>query len=420
MTIKTLNKPFYYLLGTQTASNMADILYSMALTVMVLNQTNSLISATLVPLIRGAMGMLSGAVAPLLMNRVRLPRLLFFSQLGQFVVFGLLVIYLWITGDSAKLLMILLLVAGLSFLDGWTTPTRNALVPRLIASDAGLLKANGLLSVSDQIVQFAGWGLSGIVVVLIGTDFTLMTASLIYGLAAILTLRIQEPSTHVREIGDEESQSTSQWKVMLEGWQLIWRVPRLRVLTFMDVSDMVANSVWAGAFLLAYVHEVLGRGTEWWGYLNATFFSGAVLGGIIVVSLVQRLSSSIYPFMLVGMIGYSLFIYLFAFNQSPWLALLFVILCGPFAELAMVSRRTLLQRSVEKRLLPQVFAAQGVLLNLFFCLSLLGMAWIAETFGIVRLFMFAACLTSITFLIALFNYRVFRQSDAEEKSGQNV
>lgn len=418
MKTRTLNKPFYYLLGTQTASNMADILYSMALTVMVLNQTNSLISATLVPLIRGAMGMVSGTVAPLLMNRVKLPRLLFFSQLGQFVVFVLLVIYLWITGESGKLATVLLFVAGMSFLDGWTTPARNALVPRLIASDAGLLKANGLLSVSDQIVQFAGWGLSGIVVVLIGTDNTLLTASVVYGLAAFLTLRILEPSAMAR--GGDRPRAASQWKELLEGWQLIWRVPKLRVLTFMDVSDMVANSVWAGAFLLAYVQEVLGRGTEWWGYINAAYFSGAVLGGIIVVSLVQRLSSRIYPYMLAGMIGYSFFIYLFAFNQSPWLALLFIILCGPFAELAMVSRKTLLQRSVDKRLLLPVFSAQGVLLNLFFCLSLLGMAWIAETFGIVRLFMFAACLTTVTFVIGLFSYKVFHRSDPNEKPSRSA
>ncbi|GBG11450.1 putative MFS transporter [Paenibacillus agaridevorans] len=80
---------------------MADILYTMALTVMVLNQTDSLISATLVPLIRGAMGMISGSVASLLMARIKLTRLLFVSQLGQFVVFSLLVLYLWNRGDSS-------------------------------------------------------------------------------------------------------------------------------------------------------------------------------------------------------------------------------------------------------------------------------------------------------------------------------
>ncbi|QNK55995.1 MFS transporter [Paenibacillus sp. PAMC21692] len=413
MAKTALNRSFYYLLGTQTSSNMADILYTMALTVMVLNQTDSLISATLVPLIRGAMGMISGSVAPLLMARFKLTRLLFVSQLGQFVVFSLLVLYLWNRGDSSVLLPVLLLVSVLSFLDGWTTPSRNSLVPRLVGLDSELLKANGMLSVSDQIVQFAGWGLSGVVVVLIGTSNTMLAAAVIYGLAASLTLRIHEPAVEIN--GGEKSPARSNRNILIEGWQLIWRVPRLRVLTFMDVSDMIANSVWAGAFLLVYVQQVLKRGDEWWGFINAAYFSGTLLGGIIVVSMVEKLSRRIYSYMLVGMIGYSLFIYLFAFNQSPWLALLFVVLCGPFAELAMVSRKTLLQRSLDKARLPQLFSAQNVLLNLFFCLSLLGMAWIAETFGIVPLFVFAACLTSVTVVIGLLNYKVFHLA---EEAGQ--
>lgn len=54
-----------------------------------------------------AMGMISGSVAPLLMARIKLTRLLFVSQLGQFVVFSLLVLYLWNRGDSSVLLQLL-------------------------------------------------------------------------------------------------------------------------------------------------------------------------------------------------------------------------------------------------------------------------------------------------------------------------
>lgn len=44
-----LTRPFYYLWTTQTAANAADVLYIMALTVMVLDRTNSLVSAALYP-----------------------------------------------------------------------------------------------------------------------------------------------------------------------------------------------------------------------------------------------------------------------------------------------------------------------------------------------------------------------------------
>lgn len=64
MTKPLLRKPFYFLWGTQTAANAADVLYIVALTVLVLNQTDSLISATFVPLFRAASQMISGYRPP--------------------------------------------------------------------------------------------------------------------------------------------------------------------------------------------------------------------------------------------------------------------------------------------------------------------------------------------------------------------
>lgn len=153
-----LTRPFYFLWTTQTAANAADVLYIMALTVLVLNQTESLISAAFMPLMRSGAQMLSGLIAPLLLNRFKLPSLLLLSQTGQFLLFVGLAVYLQLTGKDAVFVLVFALVFAMSFLDGWTVPARNALVPRLVAHEQGLLKANSLISVSDQVVQFAGWG----------------------------------------------------------------------------------------------------------------------------------------------------------------------------------------------------------------------------------------------------------------------
>lgn len=66
-------------------------------------------------------------------------------------------------------MIVFALVTAMSFLDGWTTPARNALIPRL-ASGEGLMRANSLVSVSDQTVQLAGWGLSGVLVAMLGSE----------------------------------------------------------------------------------------------------------------------------------------------------------------------------------------------------------------------------------------------------------
>ncbi|WP_254790325.1 hypothetical protein [Paenibacillus sp. OK003] len=71
------------------------------------------------------------------------------SQAGQFLLFACLAFYLQLNGEAASLVLVFSLVFVMSFLDGWTTLARNALIPRLVTHEQGLLKANGLISVSD-------------------------------------------------------------------------------------------------------------------------------------------------------------------------------------------------------------------------------------------------------------------------------
>lgn len=429
MTKPLLRKPFYYLWGTQTAANAADVLYIVALTVLVLNQTDSLISATFVPLFRAASQMISGFIAPLLIDRFRLPSLLLMSQTGQFLFFTTLAVYLGVSGDGASLAVIFPLVFLMSFLDGWTVPVRNALVPRLVNADAGLLKANGYISVSDQVVQFAGWGLGGLVVALIGSGPTLLFTMIIYGVAAVLTLWVKEPVNDSQgeasaekvsqreEAGQPAPGERTKWSTLLEGWTMIWRMPKLRVLTFMDVIDMLGGSVWVGAFMLAFVQQVLQQGEEWWGFLNAGYFAGTVAGGVLVIALVKRINAYLFPAMLFGMIVYSVLTLFYAFNTQPYSALGLVLVYGPFVQLTVVTRRTLIQRSVDKMGLPKVMAAQAALLHFIFCISLLVMAWIAETFGIVNLYLFASGLTCLAALTGV----VFRKTfSPHPNSGEGV
>lgn len=415
MKSSILTRPFYYLWTTQTAANAADVLYIMALTVLVLDRTDSLVSAALMPLMRSGAQMLSGLIAPLLIKRFKLTSLLLLSQTGQFLLFIALALYLQLNGNNASLIIVFALVFVMSFLDGWTVPARNALIPRLVSQEQGLLKANGLISVSDQVVQFAGWGLSGMIVAVMGASPTLLLTAVIYGLAAAFTLGVREPGDTIPEHqqtnaspDEQAASSASNWHTLTEGWTMIWRMPRLRLLTFMDIIDMLGGSVWVGAFTLAFVQAALGQGEEWWGFINAAYFAGTVSGGLLVLALARTIGSRYLSAMLIGMAGYGILTALYALNTEPVLALILVLLMGPFAELSIINRRTLIQRSVAKDMLPKVLSAQASLLHLVFCISLLVMAGLAEQFGIVNLYLLAAGLTLLALIVGLFGLRAFQ------------
>ncbi|OMF84241.1 MFS transporter [Paenibacillus sp. FSL R7-0333] len=411
---RLLTRSFYYLWTTQTAANAADVLYIMALTVLVLDRTDSLVSAALMPLMRSSAQMVSGFIAPLLINRIKLPSLLLISQTGQFLLFVLLALYLQLNGAAASLMLVFALVFVMSFLDGWTVPARNALVPRLVTREEGLLQANGLISVSDQVVQFAGWGLSGLLVAFLGPSPALLLTAAIYGLAAAFTLGVRESAEASVQMQGQQADSepapssASKWKTLTEGWQVIWRMPRLRMLTFMDIIDMLGGSVWVGAFTLAFVQVALKQGEEWWGFINAAYFAGTVGGGLLVLSAVRLIGNRYLGAMLIGMAGYGLLTMVYALTTQPYIALVLVLLMGPFAELSVINRRTLIQRSTSKQMLPKVLSAQASLLHLVFCISLLVMAGLAERFGIVNLYLLAAVLTSLALVVGLLGRRAFR------------
>ncbi|KAF6559703.1 MFS transporter [Paenibacillus sp. EKM202P] len=415
-----IRRSFYYLWGSQTVSNAADIIYMLSVVVLVFSSSNSLMTTILIPLFRLSAQVLSGLVAPIVLGRFRLTQVLLFSQFGQFIIFTLLLLYLWIVPEQRSFLFIFVMVFGMSFLDGWTNPARNALVPRL-ATGEGLMRANGMVAVSDQVVKCAGWALSGMIVAWLGSLNTLAIASCCYLVAVTVTSFIRDPLDQ-KELNPESPESLtdavepakekgSHWKELGEGWKIIWRNRRIRSLMIVDSVDSIGGVSWLGVFILAYVSQVLHRDASWWGFMNASFFSGTILGGLIVVGLVKRLQKNSFLYMLGALLVYVLITIVFALNTIPVAALVLFAVSGLPVQMAGIIRRTLLQTSAPPAQLPKVMAGIDVLTNLAFGLALLFMGWYADRFGMVQVYLLAAAMTTIAVLIGWWYRRDFQEDE---------
>jgi len=394
--------------GSQAVSNTADVLYIVALTTYVLEKTDSIVFASLVPFLRVAAQLLSGLAAPLMVAKYRLPFLLSVSQLGQFVLFAAMALYLSPLVEGTALLPVYVLIPAISFLDGWTSPARNALIPRLVRND-GLLKANGMIAVSDQVVQFAGWAVSGLLVAAFGAYPVLLAVCACYGIAMAVTLIVEDPTEPKRRslwdartgIPNGEGKVPSRMETLKEGWVLLAKSRRLRSMTAIDLIDALGSTVWIGAFMLVFVKDVLQKDEQWWGYINASYFAGTVLGGFLVIALVRRLEKRLFSFMLLGLFGYALCTIAFALNENAPLALLIVLVTGPFTELSAVARRTLTQRSCSRDQLPKVLSAQNTLMNTLFGVSMFVMSFAAELLGIVNMYLIAAAISALAVGVGL-------------------
>ena len=93
----------------------------------------------------------------------------------------------------------------------------------------------------------------------------------------------------------------------------------------------------------AFTTVVLGAGEEWWGFINAAYFIGAIFGSVLVTYKAKAFSSKIG--INIGLSGLSMGVLtiLFSLNTIPIIALLLCILMGPMYQARDICQVALLQ-----------------------------------------------------------------------------
>ncbi|MFY0546018.1 MFS transporter [Brevibacillus sp. H7] len=383
---------FAYLWSGQTLANLGDVLYIVGMISAVYAATRSAAYTSIVPLVFVAAQTVSSFLAPLILDRIRLTLLLIVSQAGKTVILLILTWFVASVPSSQTVPYVFAFVAALAFLDGWANPARNALVPRLVA-ESELVKANGWLATTDQCVQFGGWAAGGLLVTLLGSVNVLWGSFALYLGAVVAMLGIPRV--------ERLRQPFSDGHTLLEGWKAIWEKPFLRRLLFMEVIEGLAGAVWMAAILLPYVENVLQKGEEWWGYINASYMLGAILGGMLVLTYAREIQAYLSRSIFVGTMGAALVTFSFGWGNDPFLALLLSAVLGPFSQLQQTAKQTALQQGIDETVLPKAFSAKGTLDSVVFGVSVLAVGALADQFDIRLVYWLAAALIGFSALLVL-------------------
>ncbi|MFB0841556.1 MFS transporter [Paenibacillus oleatilyticus] len=408
-----IKRSFYLLWGSQTISNVADIIYLMTVISFVFGNTHSLLSTVIVPLMRYLSQIVSGLVFPLVVSKFRLVKILVFAQLAQFSIFSCLMIYYFLT-ESIPLAILFLLIFCISFFDGWVKPCRNSIIPRLATKEA-LIKVNGLVSTTDQIIKCSSWAFSGVLVIMLGTFNSMIIVLVSLFIATVLASLIKDNSEQ-----DKSHHKKSKWTQAVEGWKASFKDKRIRTVFIVDAIDTIGGTAWIGAFVLAFCVQVLQKDESWWGLANGSFFAGSIIGGLLVVSVSNYFNNKKFPLMLWGLAIYAAIAGAFAFNGSPFVAIALMFIMGPPLQVTAVIRRTLLQENAEKDKLPKVMACLEVTNNVVFSISLLSLGWVADTFGIQTIYAIAAMVTLGSVLIGIFARSNFTEQKVKSFQGETV
>ncbi|WP_033678721.1 ryptide export MFS transporter [Streptococcus mitis] len=384
-----MSNSFIKLLVSQLFANLADIFFRVTIIANIYIISKSVIATSLVPILIGISSFVASLLVPLVTKRIALNRVLSLSQFGKTILLAILVGMFTVMQSVAPLVTYLFVVA-ISILDGFAAPVSYAIVPRY-ATDLG--KANSALSMSGEAVQLVGWGLGGLLFATIGLLPTTFIILILYIISSFLMLFLPKAEVEVLE-------SETNLEILLKGWKLVARDPRLRLFVSANLFEIFSNTIWVSSIILVFVTELLNETESYWGYSNTAYSIGIIISGLIAFRLSEKFLALKWESILFSLIAMAIVTLTILFFPNAQMFLVFSALLGMLSQLKEVPETVFLQETVEENNLVNVYSVLEVISTLAFSVFVLLMSYITENFGIsISFWISAICLMIEAILI---------------------
>lgn len=366
-----MSNSFIKLLVSQLFANLADIFFRVTIIANIYIISKSVIATSLVPILIGISSFVASLLVPLVTKRLALNRVLSLSQFGKTILLTILVGMFTVMQSVAPLVTYLFVVA-ISILDGFAAPVSYAIVPRY-ATDLG--KANSALSMSGEAVQLVGWGLGGLLFATIGLLPTTFIILILYIISSFLMLFIPNAEVEVLE-------SETNLEILLKGWKLVVRDPRLRLFVSANLFEIFSNTIWVSSIILVFVTELLNETESYWGYSNTAYSIGIIISGLIAFRLSEKFLAAKWESILFPLVAMAIVTLTILYFPNAQMFLVFSALVGMLSQLKEVPETVFLQETVEENHLVNVYSVLEVISTLAFSVFVLLMSYITESFGI--------------------------------------
>lgn len=384
-----MSNSFIKLLVSQLFANLADIFFRVTIIANIYIISKSVIATSLVPILIGISSFVASLLVPLVTKRLALNRVLSLSQFGKTILLSILV-GMFIVMQSVAPLIIYLFVVAIFILDGFAAPVSYAIVPRY-ATDLG--KANSALSMSGEAVQLVGWGLGGLLFATIGLLPTTFIILILYIISSFLMLFLPKAEVEVLE-------SETNLEILLKGWKLVARVPRLRLFVSANLLEIFSNTIWVSSIILVFVTELLNETESYWGYSNTAYSIGIIISGLIAFRLSEKFLAAKWESILFPLVAMAIVTLTILYFPNAQMFLVFSALVGMLSQLKEVPESVFLQETVEENNLVNVYSVLEVISTLAFSVFVLLMSYITESFGIsISFWISAICLMIEAILI---------------------
>ena len=289
---------FKFLLGSSIAQAVGGSISSVAVSWLVFHYTGSTLDIAYVGLTGIVPGIVLGLFAGVLADRYDRRRLMITADVSRMVVMGLLSVLLYLTGFSLLLILgVMTLVYSFSAL---FQPASQAILPRIVP--AGQLEsANGLLAALSQTGSTVGAGAGGLLIVAAGAVAGFGINSVTFALSAVLLFQIAASFGRVE--GRAAGSKPSFRREFGEGVDYMRAHPPVLKVTLGFLPGNFLFTMVIG-FLVVYASVLYAGSAAAYGYIEAAFTAGAVVGALVVPRIrARRFAGLLMALSVVGQAG---------------------------------------------------------------------------------------------------------------------
>ncbi|RCG28744.1 MFS transporter [Sphaerisporangium album] len=299
------NRNFRWFLTVQALSALGDSFSYVAIPLLVLRATGSVVQMGVVTGLVGVASIVTGLFAGYLADRVDRKALLIVCDVARCVLYGLIPV-VWLVSPQVWLLYAVVPLAGAFAMQFQVTYV--TIVPALVPAGQ-ITKANGHLYAAYSVAGVAGPTLAGVVSGLAGpaAAIAIDAASFAVSAAGLLLVRPRPaepaprpdpasgPGAGVRadeaEPGATDAKPSRRRAVtrdFMAGAGFLWRHPVLRRLTIM-LTLLLFLTFGLTDLIIYYLKHDLGRSDSTVGYILAAATGGSLLAATLVAPLRERL-----------------------------------------------------------------------------------------------------------------------------------
>ncbi|HEX6684112.1 MAG TPA: MFS transporter, partial [Candidatus Limnocylindrales bacterium] len=263
---------------SQTLSVAGDSFSLIAVPLLVLDATGSVVRMGLLTGVSGVAAIVSGFFAGAVVDRVDRRRLLIVCDVGRFLLYGAIPVtwlvfspQIWVVYVAVPLAAAL----GMVFQVAYVTAVRN-----LVDGDR-ITEANGRLFASQAAAGIGGMLAAGVISGAFGPAVAIAVDAVTFGICALGLMLVRlRPSERAAE-------PLHPWRDFVVGARFLLGHPVLRALTIL-LCFFIFFDIGYTDILIFYVKEELGQSDRTVGYIMALGTAGVVAGSLAVAPLRRR------------------------------------------------------------------------------------------------------------------------------------